>query len=486
MRRALFSILGLLELAVAVVLFVSGWQLPSTVEVDNGFGNVEQVTERTGRQVRLLRDQVHDLRRPELGKAAGRLQAKMRTVARTMQAQHIDFDTIRTMSDSLGDVAEGLAGLADTLDADNIGKLGDGLTVTADFLEEKVAPAASRAADQLDVSTEALRADAANLAALLKEAPLDLKAAREIHDGLARFSDGLAKMNTALKMEKFDTMREGVKGLEDALNRGADRVGKLSGYTYPVMTLNGVKPTISQKAFWPEGTEIAEGLRKAAEGLDAAGKEMDTLGTELPRLRASLDESRKVADRSREALANALRQQDKVEPLLKNIPEQAARLAEQLPMLGSDLSRMLRATGKLKDVAAAMREAQKSLDRAATRWPELRKTLTRSATLLHATQQQMRHVLEHREEYEAALNDSLALTEEFTEGLPQFTQNLDGQLHNQEQSFDELARSIDEVGATLPIYASTARRLVEAIRLLLERSPPSSRCTARTRSCPLA
>jgi uncharacterized phage infection (PIP) family protein YhgE len=466
MRRAWFVGLGVLELAVAAVLLSFGWQLPGTAEVDQSFRSVEHVTERTGHQVRLLRDQVHDLRQPEMDQVAGRLQTQMRKVTRTLRAQSIDFETVRTMHDSLGDVAVGLNSLADTLDPESVGKLGDGLGSTADYLE-KVAPAAARAADRLEASTESLRVDAAALASLLRSAPLDLSAAREIHDGLARFSNGLDKMNAALKLQKFDTMRDGVKGLESALNRGADQVDHLAGYTYPVITMNGLKPTVNQKQFWPEGGRIAEDLRKASDGVSAAGKEMDGLASELPKLRESLEESRKVADRSREALANALKQQDKVEPLLKKVPEQAAALAEELPKLGADLARVLRDTEKLKDLAVSLRQAQKGIDGAVTRWPELRKTLSRSASLLKAAQRQLGNVVEHRREYEQALDETVSLTEEFADRLPQFTHHLDGQLRDQEQSFDDLGRSIDEVSAALPAYALTASRLVQATRLLL-------------------
>lgn len=466
MRRAWFVGLGILELAAAAVLVGFGWQLPSPADVEQSFGAVGHVTERTGRQVRLLRDQVHDLRRPELDEVAGRLQTRMRQVTHSLRAQGPDFDTVRTMRDSLGDVAAGLNSLADTLDADGVGRLGDGLGTAADYLD-KVAPAASRAADRLDASTEALRADAAALAALLRETPPDLKAAREIHDGLARFSDGLDRMNAALKLQRFDTMRDGVKGLESALNRGADQVDHLAGYSYPAITVSGLRPVVNQKPFWPEGGRIAGDLRKAAEGVSAAGKEMDGLAAELPRLRASLEESRKVADRSREALALALKQQDKVEPLLKRVPEQAAGLAEDLPKLGADLARVLRDTEKLKDLAASLRQARKGIDAAVARWPELRKTLTRSATLLRAAQRQLGQVVEHRGEYEQALNETVALTEEFADRLPQLTHHLDGQLREQEESFDDLGRGIDEVSAALPACARTASRLVLATRLLL-------------------
>ena len=103
----------------------------------------------------------------------------------------------------------------------------------------------------------------------------------------------------------------------------------------------------------------------------------------------------------------------------------SARLAESLPKLGTDLARILRDTEKLKDVAGSLRQAQKGIDSSLARWPELRTTLSRSATLLKATQQQMRHVIEHRDDYERALGDTIALTDEFADRLPRFTTHLD-------------------------------------------------------------
>jgi methyl-accepting chemotaxis protein len=467
MRRSFFLVLGLLEFAVAAVLVAFGCQLPSAQDVEQSFAGVERVTRRTGSQVRLLRDQVHELRDPEVQQTVQRLQTQLHKVTGTLRAQTIDFDTVRTMSDALGDVAKGLETLSASLDPQAVGKLGEGLGTTAAYLEDKVAPTAAMAAEHLEQSTEALRTDAKRLAAVLREAPLDLSAAREIRDGLARFSDGLDKMSGAMKLQKFGTMREGVKGLESALTTGAEQVERLSGYTYPVVSFSGLRPMVNQRPFWPEGEKIAEGMRKAAEGVNVAGKEMDGLATELPKMREALDESRKVADRSREALANALKQQDKVEPLLRDVPEHAARLAEELPKLGGDLARVLRDTEKLKELAQALREAQKRIDATVAHWPELQTTLTRSADLLKATQQQMKQVVEHRPEFEKAMGETIVLTEELADHLPRLTHHLDSQLHDEETSFEELGQSIDDVSAALPGYAQTASRMVAATRLLL-------------------
>src|SRR5262249_36094850 len=150
-----------------------------------------------------------------------------RTVTAMLRQQQVDFESVQTMRDALGEVATGLDSLATSFDGSNVRKLGDGLGETAAFLEDRVIPGAAKAADQIDTSTKALRTDAQHLAEVLKAAPLDLKTAREVHDSLARFGEGLDKMHALLKVERLSTMRDGFTGLETALGTGADQVERL-------------------------------------------------------------------------------------------------------------------------------------------------------------------------------------------------------------------------------------------------------------------
>src|SRR5262249_49800430 len=132
-------------------------------------------------------------------------------------------------------------------------------------------------------------------------------------------------------------------------------------------------------------------------------KEVETLAGDLPTIRAALEESRKAALKTRELLGKALEEQKKLEPLLKNIPAATAHLAEELPALGGDLAKVLRDTEQLKDVAAALREAQKGVDAAVARWPDLRKTLGQSAKLIRSTQEQLDHAVANEAEFDTAL-----------------------------------------------------------------------------------
>jgi ABC-type transporter Mla subunit MlaD len=469
MRRTVFLALGILEVLVALVLYVFVWQLPGPSDVQDKVGRVERVSRETSQQVQRLRQQVAALRRrrPQMQELAAQLQKQMQTVTRELRDQQIDYDTVRTVSDSLGDVAKGLDGLSDTLDPKGIGQLGLGLKTAADFLDEKVAGAADKAADKIEKSTEALRADTKRLSGLLRAAPLDLKTARDVHDSLAKFGEGLGRMSNGFDAKRLQGVRDGFKGLETALTAGADEVARASGYTYPVVTFNGLRPTIEQKAFWPEGDKIADGLRQAAKGVTTAGKELDALVEDLPKVQASLNESRKIVEQTREALGAALKQQAKVEPLLKSVPEETARLVEELPQIGDALARLLRETARLKDVAALLRDAEKGMDSAGDRWPELRKNLGRSSLLLRTTQGQLKHVLENRAEYEAAMKQTVVLARTFSAALPLWTEQLEEELLEQESSLETLGSSIDEVTAVLPACSNTASQILVTSRLLM-------------------
>ncbi len=466
MRRTIFRLLGVLELIVGGVLINLGCQLPTTADVEHSFHSAERVTERAGTQAKLLHQQVQGLRRMELQQLSGRLQKQTRAVTTMIRGQTVDFDTVRTMSDALGEVAGGLSNFADTLDPAAVGKLSTGLGDAADFIDQRIIPSAKQAADQIDESTASLRDDALRLSALLKEAPPDLKSVREVYDSLARFRGGLDKMNALLKVQRLEAMRDGFRGLETALTGGAAQVERLSGYTYPALYFYAGRPILQQRPFWPEGDEIADGMRKAAAGATAAGKEIDGMAAGLPEIRAALGESSTMVDRVREGLGLALQNQNKVEPLLKEIPAHAARLADALPKLGSDLARILRDTQRMKEASAALRQAQQGLDRALSRWPELRKTFARFASVLAAAHDQLDHAVEHRHEYEAAMQQTVQLAETFAAILPLVTDQLDNRLDEEERTLIDLGQSLEEVGDVLPAYAQTTSRLIQTGRVL--------------------
>lgn len=466
MRRILTPLLGVLEFVVAIVLIFITLSIPRPSEVGQSFDRVEDTTRRASRQVGTMRRHAAEVRRPEMQRFATQLQQQTQTITDTLKNQQVDYNTIVQLRDSLRDVSTGLDGFANALDPQKIGKLGTGMGSTADYIDKMLIPNATAVADQIDQLAVNLSKDADTFVKLLRDAPPDLRFAKELHDSLGKFDQGLEKMVQLLELKRLDAIREGFSGLETALSTTAGQVDKLSGYRYPAVRISGLKVEVEERPFWPNGDKIAEGLRKATDGVRAAQKELDGLVTDLPQLRRALDESRKVVAQTRIALGQTLKQQDKLEPLLRDIPIRTAKIAEDLPRLLKGLSKIMRETKQMQEVSAALRQAQRGIDTAVAHWPELRTSLKRTSDLLRTSSQQLDHVVKHRADYEHALKQNTELAQTFAQSLPLFTRQFTTQLEEQEHSLANLESSLDEVGTTIPAYKKNAQDVVGAGRLL--------------------
>src|SRR5207245_3683946 len=153
MRRLIFLVIGALELVVVAVLVRFACQIPSTSDVDETFQSAELMTERAAMQVRLLRDQVKTLQRMELHQVSARLQKQAEAITNALRTQTVDFESVGTMRDTVADLAKGLGDLAESFDPINISRLSNGLGETADFVEDKLVPAARRSAAKDQAAT---------------------------------------------------------------------------------------------------------------------------------------------------------------------------------------------------------------------------------------------------------------------------------------------------------------------------------------------
>src|SRR5204863_6284717 len=105
---------------------VIGIQLPGREDVEAHFARVEKVTHGTETQVRLMKDQVADLRRQDLPTKADDLRRHTRTAADTATRQQIDFRTVDAIARSLADVSKGRNAWADTVDAERMKQVSAG------------------------------------------------------------------------------------------------------------------------------------------------------------------------------------------------------------------------------------------------------------------------------------------------------------------------------------------------------------------------
>jgi hypothetical protein len=466
MRRYVFPFLGLIELAVALALVLLGLALPGRDDIRRGFAGARRVTTAAGDQVRVLRDQVGELRRSPLQQTAERLGAATRTLATTARASRVDFDTVRVIRDATGQAADGLAHLAEALDPEGLDTLGDGLGVAADLLDRNVVPAAAKAADGLDAASGRLQAGARRFAAIVRDAPPDLKPIRELHDGLARFEEGLGALQATLAPGRLAAMREAADGAKGVVAEAARLAERAAGYTYPVVTLDGLSPRVRARPFWPKAAEVGADMRKIAGGVAAMGRELETLSKELPRIQAAVAESRRTVGATRRALAVALERQGEIERSLQQMREQSADLGEELPRLTEGLAHALRGTERLKEVATALRQSRRGIGAALVRWPEVRSGLSGSAALLRATREQLDGVIAHRAEYEVARGQAEDLSGEFARIMRGLTEGLEGRLEREDRTLAEMAGGLAQVDVALPAYARALERCLVIGRLL--------------------
>jgi DNA repair ATPase RecN len=138
-----------------------------------------------------------------------------------------------------------------------------------------------------------------------------------------------------------------------------------------------------------------------------------------------------------------------------------------VPKITGDLATVLRETKKLSEVAASLKEAQKGLDAAAGKWPELQKSLKQTAKVLHSSAEQLDRVVAHRDDYEASVKQSTELAETFALMVPLLTDQLDSNLAEQEKSLRDLESSLNDVGNSVPTFKRGALDLLTTGRLLL-------------------
>ena len=117
---------------------------------------------------------------------------------------------------------------------------------------------------------------------------------------------------------------------------------------------------------------IAEGMRKGARAMREANKEFESQAANLPVIQKSLDDSKKSVKTLREMLGNAVKNQDKLDPVLKTLPEKTAQLARTLPLVLEDFQKVLKETEKLKEISKGLDQAQGLLASAEKSWPGAR------------------------------------------------------------------------------------------------------------------
>ncbi len=241
----------------------------------------------------------------------------------------------------------------------------------------------------------------------------------------------------------------------------------LAHQTYPVVSFKELVPVVQHRPLWPEGTTLATGLDQASDLIGQVQRYLGWLAERSEAYQAFLKEARSGVRQSKRLLEAAMTHHLEMGPVFRELPAHAARFAEELPQIGKNLVRVLRDTGRLKEVAGVLRQAKMGLDQVVEGWPDLQKRLAQSVVVLRAVRTQLNYTLDHRGEYEAALEQASVLLKTLATSLPVFTRQLEHDLEEQVQSLSGLDSSISDVTATLPGMARGASRILRLTRLLV-------------------
>ena len=445
---------GLVQITIgASLLAASGW----LATADLGANDTADSIHRAGKQIRRTGEQLARWQRErEAARIAWQREAR---AAAARQAQQ-DADHLARLRDSLTAVRNGLVSMAALLDDQPTRQLASGLGETASYLDQQV-DAAEKAASRLEKTAALLQADSLRLAQLLRATSLDLDSVQQVHDALGRFAAGTEALRHVLELPRLPTIRNGLQGLETSLTRGAEQVESLASYTYPVLTWHGWHPMVDYRQFWPQGGEIAHGMYEAAAGVKAADHELATLGKELPKVRTALRSSQQVLERSRDTLATVLRYRGLIEPLVRSLPETAARLADDLPKLSQQLAATLRQTQRLRAVAQGLRSTQKQLERSVAAWPQVRQTLLDVSNGIETQRQEIDRILNEMNTPVAAASTGTSTLVLLQPPAPESEPALEPSGRStSEIPLSHVADSIDSLASAHAIQARQTQRLL--------------------------
>jgi uncharacterized phage infection (PIP) family protein YhgE len=283
-------------------------------------------------------------------------------------------DTLLILSDALKMQAEALnpqtfSGLAAVLER------------TAEALV-KQSQAARSAARDLEDTAEALLVWAEVCREFLNEVQIDLELAGQVHTSLTTFSDGSKSLEKILEMPQVPAIRDGLGGLDRALTTAATDIEDLASVTYPRFYWNGKWPAYEWVAVFPNGYQIAEGLRQAAEGIRSANKELETLGKELPRIRRAVESSRKVLEKVRDASGTVYEKRHEIARSRERLADLIEFLAQGMAETTTSLAEAMRELERMEAVAQDLRNAQAALLDDAQRFEDVRTRLLESSQQL--------------------------------------------------------------------------------------------------------
>ena len=416
-RDLLLPSVATAELLFAVCFAIAAFMLPGAKDVQKAATSATAASTAGVDQVSLLRKSVSDLKDPKLKQVIERLEALSQSVAQRLKNQQIDFDTVKTVRDALGDSATGLDTLAMTIDPSIVEKVGSGLEETASFLDGKLAPGAEQAAARIESATAAAQEHGRVIKEFLERTPLDLDVLRQTQSSLKQFAEAAKQTEQSIDSFRAEKVVEALRG-------AAGIIGTLASAA-DTLFLSGQAKQLS---------DIKNGLDEVAKGVALVNETM------LPNIKEALSKTSAILDDISNKLETALSQQDEIEALLKQLPELVARTSDEIPRIGADLAGILRETGRIKATAESLRQANRQISRAVESVPTLQASLGRGSAILRASQKQLDQAVANRDTFDNAMNQTHELLEAFRDMMNTAKSQLVTRAEEEDRILDEMSQ----------------------------------------------
>ncbi|MCP4095569.1 MAG: hypothetical protein GY748_04925 [Planctomycetaceae bacterium] len=447
--RSLTSRIMLIGVMIFLLLF-----LPSNSELNNVAVTANKASDSALKQAKLLQDGIEDFQQTDIQTSIDNAGLQAKTIAELLKGQAIDIETVQTLHDAFGDLAVGLETTGEFIDPESAMALATSLDNTATFLETSVAKNALEIAGQVEKVAQSFSSNAKRLNQFLETKPFNLNAIEQLRDTLNSYSKAIDSINQyQLSTADFNGIAKSLKLVSNQIHYyGTFQVAKLPFNWGGIDVVRGD----AQKA-----------ALNAAKSLATIAEKTEQLGRQLPKIRAAVSDSKKTVDAAKMMLDNALKQRETIAPILSELPEQFVFLSEEFPKLALNFTSLMRETSKINQAAAILRETSMRTRKAAEELPKIRSAISRGARLLSNSQQQLNHVINNREKYDAALGQTVVTLEGLSVAIPATKSQIDQRLQEQKLILDSFVVTAKTTSNMIASYQASLMNRLNLIRMLL-------------------
>ncbi len=466
MTRRLLVGLGIVEWVVAIVLAWLAWRLPGGDEVALPFEAVERIGVTAQDRIAQARADLDEFRTQDVIGSASEFAEASRELAGWLSSQSVDVEELTAIRDALDGASTGIRSLGRDLDPEAIEALARGLDEAASALETTLIPAVASGRDELVSAGRRLEEQARRLAALGQETPIDLSALADLASSLEAFDRGLEATEELIDPTRLEPIRDATEGAEGVVDEGARLAERAGSYTYPVVTMRGLRPQVRQQPFWPGGARVGRDLRKISRGLDALRDDLASMTDELPRIRGAITASRSTLAQTRALLTPVIAARGSIEALLNRLPATLADLAARLPGINASLVAALADLDWLVRLADALDRTAEQVGRLGADWPSTCATLDASARVLESARDRIDEALAHREAFETAQQRMADLVGRAADWTPELASHWERRLEAEDRALAQIDRGLDDFRVAVPEIHHAARITVDAGRTL--------------------